>query len=64
MSEPSYKFTASGRRQPTKRRQKVRKVQKPVGKQRPPQGGGTVSRVVISPSSSTAKKPRKRQRVE
>ncbi len=63
MSEPSYKFTASGRRQPTKRRQKVRKVQKPVGKQRPPQQGG-ISRVVISPSSSSAKKPRKRQRVE
>ena len=64
MSEPSYKFTASGRRQPTKRRQKVRKVQKPVGKQRPPQQSGTVSRVVISSSSSNAKKPRKRQRVE
>ncbi|MGB3641336.1 MAG: serine hydrolase [Rivularia sp. (in: cyanobacteria)] len=71
MSESSYKYTASGRRQPTKGRQRVRKVQKPgngkvkvVGKQRPPQQGGTVSRVIVSPSSNTAKKPRKRQRVE
>ena len=71
MSESSYKYTASGRRQPTKGRQRVRKVQKPgngkvkvVGKQRPPQQGGTVSRVIINPSSNTAKKPRKRQRVE
>lgn len=70
MSESSYRYTASGQRQPTKGRQRVRKVQKPVngkakvvGKQRPPQKGGTVSRTVIS-SSNTAKKPRKRQRVE
>ncbi|MBV6621492.1 MAG: serine hydrolase [Rivularia sp. (in: Bacteria)] len=71
MSESSYRFTASGRRQPTKGRQRVRKVQKPgnsrvkaAGKQRPPQQGGTVSRVIINPSSSNGKKPRKRQRVE
>lgn len=71
MSESSYKYTASGRRQPTKGRQRVRKVQKPgngkvkvVGNLRPPQQGGTVSRVTVSPSSNTAKKPRKRQRVE
>ncbi len=71
MSESSYKYTASGRRQPTKGRQRVRKVQKSgngkvkvVGKQRPPQQSGTVSRVIINPSSNTAKKPRKRQRVE
>ncbi|MGB6296512.1 MAG: serine hydrolase [Rivularia sp. (in: cyanobacteria)] len=71
MSESSYKYTASGRRQSTKGRQRVRKVQKPgngkvkvVGKQRPPQQGGTVSRVTINPSSNTAKKPRKRTRVE
>lgn len=71
MSE-SYRYTASasGQRQPTKGRQRVRKVQKPVnrkvkvvGKQRPPQKSGTVSRTVIN-SSNTAKKPRKRQRVE
>ncbi|MGB3761105.1 MAG: serine hydrolase [Rivularia sp. (in: cyanobacteria)] len=71
MSESSYKYTASGRRQPTKGRQRVRKVQKPgngkvkvVGKQRPPQQGGTVSRVIVNPSSNTAKKPLKRKRVE
>jgi beta-lactamase class A len=71
VSESSYKFTASGRRQPTKGRQRVRKVQKPgngkvkaVAKQRPPQPGGTISRVTVSPSSNTGKKPRKRQRVE
>jgi len=71
VSESSYKYTASGQRQPTKGRQRVRKVQKPgngkvkvVGKQRPPQKGGKVSRPVINPSSDTAKKPRKRQRVE
>ena len=70
MSESSYKFTASGRRQPTKGRQRVRKVQKPgngkvkaVGKQRPPQGG-TISRVTINTNSGSAKKPRKRKRVE
>ncbi|MEM7580916.1 MAG: serine hydrolase, partial [Cyanobacteria bacterium P01_A01_bin.80] len=71
MSESSYRYTASGQRQPTKGRQRVRKVQKPkngkvkvVGKQRPSQKGGAVSRTVINPSSNTAKKPRKRQRVE
>ena len=71
MSESSYRrYTASGQRQPTKGGQRVRKVQKPVngkvravGKQRPPQKGGKVSRTVINPSN-TAKKPRKRQRVE
>ncbi|MEO0841350.1 MAG: serine hydrolase [Cyanobacteria bacterium J06643_5] len=71
MSESSYRYTASGQRQPTKGRQRVRKVQKPVngkakvvGKQRPPQKSGTVSRTVINPSSNTAKKPRKRRTVE
>ncbi|MEM6753518.1 MAG: serine hydrolase [Cyanobacteria bacterium P01_C01_bin.38] len=70
MSESSYKFTASGRRQPTKGRQRVRKVQKPgngkvkpVGKQRSPQGG-TISRVTINTNSDRTKKPRKRKRVE
>ncbi|MBF2015876.1 MAG: serine hydrolase [Rivularia sp. T60_A2020_040] len=71
MSESSYKITASGRRQPTKRRQKVRKVQKPgntkvkaVGTSRSPYQGETVSRTVINSSSSTAKTPRKRERIE
>ncbi len=71
MSESSYKFTTSGRRQPTKRRQRVRQVQKPgngkvkvVGKQqRPLQKSGT-SRLTNNPSPNTAKIPRKRQRVE
>ncbi len=71
MSESSYKIT-SGRRQPTKRRQKVRQVQKPqngkvkgVGKQqRSPYIGETISRVTIHPDSNTTKPPRKRQRVE
>ncbi|MBE9212079.1 serine hydrolase [Plectonema cf. radiosum LEGE 06105] len=78
MSESSYKITASGRRQPTKRRQKLRKVQKPgntkvkaVGTSRSlgrgqlsPDQGETISRTVISSSSSTAKTPRKRERIE
>ncbi|MEM9926390.1 MAG: serine hydrolase [Cyanobacteria bacterium P01_D01_bin.50] len=74
MSESSYKFTSSGRRQPTKRRQRVRKIQKPgnpgngkvkaVGeKQRPPRKGET-SRLTVNPTPSNAKTPRKRQRVE
>ncbi|MEA5593058.1 serine hydrolase [Rivularia sp. UHCC 0363] len=61
-----YKFT-DGRRQPTKRRQKVRKVQKlENGKvkiigTRSPTIGETVSRTVVNSSSNTAKPPRKRQ---
>ncbi|MGF1674357.1 MAG: serine hydrolase [Rivularia sp. (in: cyanobacteria)] len=71
MSESSYKITASGRRQPTKRRQKVRKVEKPAngkvkatGTSRSLYKGETVSRTVINSSSSTAKTPRKRERIE
>ncbi len=71
MSESSYKFTTSGRRQPPPRRQQVRKVQKPgngkvkvAGKQQRPPRKGERSRVTIQPPRSTAKTPRKRQKIE
>ncbi len=72
MSESSHKFTASGRRKPTKRRPKARNVHKPasdkakvVGKQqRPHQQSGAISRVAINSSPNNQKKPRRRQRVE
>jgi len=71
VSESSYKFTTSGRRQPTKRRQQVRKVQKPgngkvkvAGKQQRPLRKGETSRVTIQPAPNPAKTPRKRQKIE